>query len=72
MTEREIPRFQEDLQMVRENMVQWSSKGGKCSCKSLAAGPLRALDVLLMCQITLLEGVEITFLKSLIMELFSE
>lgn len=61
-------RFQEDSQMLLKNMVWWSGKGGKCSCKGLAEGP----SDMLMCWITLLEGVEITSSKSLIMEPFLE
>ena len=62
------PRFQEDSQMLLENMVWWSSKGGKCSRKGLAEGP----SDMLMCWITLLGGAEITSSKSLIMEPFLE
>lgn len=52
--------------MVLENTVWWSSKSGKRSCKDLAKGPS---DVL-MWWITLLQGVEITSSKSLILEPF--
>ena len=60
------PRFQEDSRMVPENMVWWSRKSGKCSCKDLAKGP----SDMLMCWITLLQRVEITSSKSLILEPF--